>query len=102
MPQESELLRSLIGWQRLCRERSESVFPMPQESEPLRSLIGWQRLCRERSESLADAGVSLGLIITYLSTKTKYADLAELADAYGSGPYESDFMQVRPLLSAPS
>ena len=35
-------------------------------------------------------------------TKTKYADMAELADAYGSGPYESDFMQVRPLLSAPS
>ena len=33
--------------------------------------------------------------------KTKYADMAELADAYGSGPYESDFMQVRPLLSAP-
>ena len=30
------------------------------------------------------------------------ADMAELADAYGSGPYESDFMQVRPLLSAPS
>ncbi len=29
------------------------------------------------------------------------ADMAELADAYGSGPYESDFMQVRPLLSAP-
>ena len=30
-----------------------------------------------------------------------FADMAELADAYGSGPYESNFMQVRLLLSAP-
>ena len=29
------------------------------------------------------------------------ADMAELADAYGSGPYEDHFMQVRLLLSAP-
>ena len=28
--------------------------------------------------------------------------MAELADAYGSGPYESNFMQVQVLLSAPS
>lgn len=27
--------------------------------------------------------------------------MAELADAYGSGPYESKFMQVQVLLSAP-
>ena len=33
--------------------------------------------------------------------KTKYADMAELADAHGSGPCESDFMQVQVLLSAP-
>ena len=26
--------------------------------------------------------------------------MAELADAYGSGPYESNFMQVQVLLSA--
>ena len=25
-----------------------------------------------------------------------------MADAYGSGPYESDFMQVQVLLSAPN
>ena len=31
-----------------------------------------------------------------------YADMAELADAHGSGPCESNFMQVRPLLSAPN
>ena len=31
-----------------------------------------------------------------------FADMAELADAYGSGPYESDFMQVQVLLSAPA
>ena len=31
-----------------------------------------------------------------------FAGMAELADAYGSGPYESDFMQVRPLLPAPN
>ncbi len=30
-----------------------------------------------------------------------YADMAELADAYGSGPYECKFMQVQVLLSAP-
>ena len=28
--------------------------------------------------------------------------MAELADAYGSGPYESNFMQVQVLLSAPN
>ena len=28
--------------------------------------------------------------------------MAELADAYGSGPYESNFMQVQVLLSAPT
>ena len=32
---------------------------------------------------------------------TKYADMAELADALDSGSSESNFMQVRPLLSAP-
>ena len=31
----------------------------------------------------------------------KYADMAELADAHGSGPCESNFMQVQVLLSAP-
>ncbi len=30
-----------------------------------------------------------------------YADVAELADAHGSGPCESDFMQVQVLSSAP-
>ena len=30
-----------------------------------------------------------------------YAGMAELADAHGSGPCESDFMQVQVLLSAP-
>ena len=30
-----------------------------------------------------------------------YADMAELADAYGSGPYVSNYMQVQVLLSAP-
>ncbi len=33
--------------------------------------------------------------------KMIYADMAELADAYGSGPYERNFMQVQILLSAP-
>ncbi len=28
--------------------------------------------------------------------------MAELADAYGSGPYECTFMQVQVLLSAPN
>ena len=30
-----------------------------------------------------------------------FADMAELADAHGSGPCESNFMQVQVLLSAP-
>lgn len=30
----------------------------------------------------------------------KYADMAELADAHGSGPCECKFMQVQVLLSA--
>ena len=30
-----------------------------------------------------------------------YADMAELADAHGSGPCERKFLQVRLLLSAP-
>ena len=33
---------------------------------------------------------------------TQYADVAELADAHGSGPCESDFMQVQLLLPAPN
>ncbi len=32
--------------------------------------------------------------------KASYADMAKLADAYGSGPYERKFMQVQVLLSA--
>ena len=36
------------------------------------------------------------------SRKTKNpADMAELADAHGSGPCEGNFMEVRILLSAP-
>ena len=31
----------------------------------------------------------------------QYADMAELADAHGSGPCGGNFMQVRLLLSAP-
>ena len=30
-----------------------------------------------------------------------YAPMAELADAYGSGPYEWKFVQVQVLLGAP-
>ena len=37
------------------------------------------------------------LIITLVS----YAGMAELADAHGSGPCESNFMQVQVLLPAP-
>ena len=33
---------------------------------------------------------------------TKYAGMAELADAHGSGPCESDFMQVQVLFPAPT
>ena len=36
-----------------------------------------------------------------LRTETKYADMAELADAHGSGPCESNLMEVQVLLSAP-
>ena len=36
-----------------------------------------------------------------LHTDSKYADMAELADAHGSGPCESNLMEVQVLLSAP-
>ena len=35
-------------------------------------------------------------------TNLIYADMAELADAHGSGPCESNFMEVQVLLSAPN
>ena len=35
------------------------------------------------------------------NVETLYADMAELADAHGSGPCEGYFMKVRILLSAP-
>ena len=35
------------------------------------------------------------------TTFISHADMAELADAYGSGPYEGNFMEVQVLLSAP-
>ena len=44
--------------------------------------------------------VNLQNHVFYLQ-KIKYADMAELADAHGSGPCESNFMQVQVLLSAP-
>ena len=34
-------------------------------------------------------------------TESKYADMAELADAHGSGPCLSNEVQVQVLLSAP-
>ena len=34
--------------------------------------------------------------------RSSYADMAELADAHGSGPCESNFMEVQVLLSAPN
>ena len=33
--------------------------------------------------------------------KTQYAGMAELADAYGSGPYGGDSVEVQVLLPAP-
>ena len=38
----------------------------------------------------------------FLPDKPEYADMAELADAYGSGPYGGNFVEVQVLLSAPS
>ena len=40
-------------------------------------------------------------LIYYLIYIISLADMAELVDAYGSGPYECKFMQVQVLLSAP-
>ena len=34
--------------------------------------------------------------------QSEYAGMAELADAHGSGPCESNFMQVQVLLPAPN
>lgn len=35
-------------------------------------------------------------------SESRIADVAELADAHGSGPCESNFMQVQVLLPAPT
>lgn len=37
---------------------------------------------------------------SYSDSIIRYADMAELADAHGSGPCECKFMQVQVLLSA--
>ena len=37
-----------------------------------------------------------------MKDRVKYAGMAELADAHGSGPCESNFMQVQVLLPAPN
>ncbi len=46
--------------------------------------------------SISQSCKNLRVLITY-----KYAGMAELADAHGSGPCESNFMQVQVLLPAP-
>ena len=40
-------------------------------------------------------------MVKYKVLQLLYADMAELADAHGSGPCESNFMQVQVLLPAP-
>ena len=40
-------------------------------------------------------------MLTLQSQHQIFADMAELADAHGSGPCESNFMQVQVLLPAP-
>ena len=40
-------------------------------------------------------------MVKYKVLQLLYADMAELADAHGSGPCESNFMEVQVLLSAP-
>ena len=41
------------------------------------------------------------IVVKYKALKLLYADMAELADAHGSGPCESNFMEVQVLLAAP-
>ncbi len=38
---------------------------------------------------------------SFKNLRIKHAGMAELADAHGSGPCESNFMQVQVLLPAP-
>ena len=42
------------------------------------------------------------IIFVVEKPQIEYAGMAELADAHGSGPCESNFMQVQVLLPAPS
>ncbi len=44
----------------------------------------------------------LGCLCRVKCKRFVYADMAELADAHGSGPCESNFMEVQVLLSAPN
>lgn len=41
------------------------------------------------------------MIVPHESGTIRYAVVAELADAHGSGPCEGDFMQVQVLFPAP-
>ena len=45
---------------------------------------------------------SCEIVVKYKALQLLYADMAELADAHGSGPCESNFMEVQVLLSAPN
>ena len=45
---------------------------------------------------------SCEIVVKYQALQLLYADMAELADAHGSGPCESNFMEVQVLLSAPN
>ncbi len=53
------------------------------------------------SHSLFFFKKTLQIIKTCAIISKSYADMAELADAHGSGPCECKFMQVQVLLSAP-
>ncbi len=55
-----------------------------------------------KSEKKVDKLDGVGYNISRPQKENRNADMAELADAYGSGPYESNFMQVQVLLSAPN
>ena len=63
--------------------------------------VGDESILRRRRNKENCDGWSKATMFQAVSRKTKYAGMAELADALDSGSSESNFMEVQVLLPAP-
>ena len=93
-----------LAEQLICNQQVEGSIPPTSSIISILFMDGFPSGQREQTVNLSSQ-TSMVRIHPHppflLSWEGPYADMAELADAYGSGPYELTFMQVRLLLSAP-